>query len=259
MGRIVGSGTKHTWETALTDTPDSDVEGVGTVREEHGPQGFRRFVWVKSVQSDGCTAGDILMYGMIYGGITISVINGTNSALTVIASGGAKGFVTSTAGTDATPNAFVDDWVVITSTVVAGNAPELEVRKIRSNTSNKFFVATNFSVAPSVLDGFSIIRPYAVIDATSSQAHARIAGVAMASASANDYLWVQTRGLNFSVNVDTEVQAINGPALVGGAASSQAMSELAADSLADNEIGFFVTSVQAGLVAQLAPIMLNID
>lgn len=259
MGRNVGSGTKATWKTALTDTPSTDVEGVGTTREEHGPQGARRFVWVKSVQSDGCTAGDVLMYGMIYGGITISVINVSTSALTVIAGGGGKGFVTSTVGTDATPGAFKDDWVVITSTVTAGGAPELEVRKIRDNTSNKFFVATDFSVAPSVLDGFSIIRPYAVINATSSQAHARIAGVAMADASANDYLWVQTRGLHFAVNVDTEVQAINGPALVGGATSAQVASELAADSLADKEIGFFVTPVLGTLSSQLAPIMLNID
>lgn len=257
--RGVGSGKKHTWKTALDATPDTDVEGVGTIREEHGPQGYRRFVWVKSVQSDGCTAGDVLMYGMIYGGVTVSVINGTNSALTVIAGGGNISFVTGTVGTDAAINGFVDDWIVITSTVAAGNAPELEVRKIKSNTTNRFFVATDFSVAPSVLDGFSIIRPYAVINAVSSSAHARIAGIAMADASANDYLWVQTRGLHFAVNVDTQVQAINGPALVGGAAAAQVMSELAADSLGDAEVGFFVTPVQAGLAAQLAPIMLSID
>lgn len=262
MGRGIGSGTKSTWKTALIDTPTTDVEGVGTIREEHGPQGYRRFVWARCAQSGGFAAGDPAMYGLTWGGVTVSVVDGVNSQLTVIASGGNVSFIQSTVTTDALIDVFVDDWVVVVSTVTAGGAPEAEVRKIRKNTSNKFWVATDFSVAPSVEDTFNIIRPYNVVDAATTQSGSRVAGIAMAACDLDDYLWLQTKGLNFAVTVETAEHSRNGPAIIGPGGAEIA-SNIAIDAMSNQTIpgavlGFFVASIQIGLTALKAPIMLDI-
>ena len=265
-GRGKGSGQKSTWKTSLTDTPATDEEGVGQIREEHGPHGYRRFIWARVVQTSGCSAGDAMMYALNWGGITVSIVDGINSQLTVITGGGNVSFVTSSTVTDASINAYVDDWIMIVSTVVAGNAPEAEVRKIRSNTSNKFFVATDFSVAPSVLDTFNIIRPGGVVDAVTAGIAAgsnRVAGIAMADADRNDYLWLQTTGLNFACKVETAAIGRGGPAIIGFG-GAEIGSTLIADSLSlkvlqAQQLGFVVGSVQSGLASRLAPVYLEIN
>lgn len=264
MGRGIGSGKKHTWKTALTDTPTTDDEGVGQVREEFGPFGYRRFVWSRCVQSAGASAGDVMAYGLRWGGITVSVIDGVNSQLTVITAGGDVSFVTATIGTDASINAYIDDWIVISSTVTAGNAPEGEMRKIRSNTTNKFFVATDFSVAPSVLDNFNIIRPGGVVDVTSAgvPGGGRIAGVVMADMGAFDYGWLQTTGIHPAVTVDTLASSAEGPAIIGPG-GTELSSTLIADSqslkvLPAKVVGTFLASVQAGLASLKSPVYLDI-
>ena len=265
MGRGVGSGTKHTWKTALDATTTTDVEGVGAIREEYGPLGYRRFVWSRVVQSAGASSGDVMQYGLRWGGVTVSIIDGVNSQLTVITGGGNVSFVTGTVGTDAEEDALVDDWIVITSTVAAGRAPEGEMRKIKSNTSNKFFVATDFSVAPSVLDNFNIIRPGGVVDATSagvSGAGGRVAGVLMADIAAFEYGWLQTTGIHTGVTVDTLASSAEGPAILGPG-SAEVTSTLVADSqslnvLPTKVVGTFLTSVQAGLDSLKSPVYLDI-
>lgn len=261
MGRGVGTARKSTWKTALTDTPDSDKEGIGAVRIEYGPLGERKFRWVKCEQTGGFTAGDWVMYATNWGGVTISVINGINSQLTVVASSSLS-FVQSTIGTDATKDAFVDDWIVITS-ALAGAAPELEMRKIRSNTTNRFFVATEFSAKPLTLDGFYIVRPYVVVDATSAASGGRVAGVAMADASVSDYLWVQTKGINTAAKVNTGVQAVNAP-FVAGPSAGEVASIISADGASLNidlpqVLGHFMTSIKANLASLLAPVYVDIE
>ncbi len=262
MSRSSGSGRKHTWKTALTDTPTTDVEGIGTVRIEQDQFGERKFVWAKCEQTGGVTAGQVMMYAMNWGGVTVSVINGINSQLTVVASSSLS-FVQATVGTDATPNAFVDDWILITS-ALAGAAPELEMRKIRGNTTNRFFVATDFSAKPLTLDGFYIVRPGVVVDATSGVEGGRIAGVVMADAAVSDFMWLQTYGIHPAVSVDTEVQGIHSQAVVDGASAAQVASILSANAASVLQvpaapIGYFMSSVKANLSSLKAPIFLKID
>ena len=265
MGRGTGSGTKHTWKTALTDTPTTDEEGVGQVREEFGPLGYRRFIWARVVQSTGGSVGDVMQYGLRWGGeLSVSVIDGLNSQLTVITAGGNVSFITATTGCDAEDNAFVDDWIVVTSTVTAGGAPEGEMRKIRSNTSNRFFVATDFSVAPSVLDNFNIIRPGGVVSVTSAgvAGAGRIAGVLMADIAAFEYGWLQTTGIHTGATVDTLESSAEGPAIIGPG-GTELSSTLIADSqstkvLPAKVVGFFLASVQLGLASLKSPVYLDI-
>ena len=265
MGRQQGSGKKSTWKTQLTSTPTTDDEGIGTIREEHDAHGYRRFIWSRVVQAGGCSAGDPMMQALNWGGITVSIVDGINSQLTVITGGGDVSFVQSSTVTDASVNAYIDDWIMIVSTVTAGGAPEGEVRKIRSNSSNKFFVATDFSVAPSVLDTFNIIRPGGVVDAVSAgiaAANNRVVGIAMADADRNDYLWLQTTGLNFACTVDTAALGRGAPAIIGPGGAEIA-STLIADSLSlkvlpAQVLGFIVGSVQVGLTALKAPVYLDI-
>ena len=260
-GRDVAQSRKSVWKTTLTDTPTTDEEGVGSVRIEQGPLGERKFRWVKCEQTGGFTAGDWAMYATNWGGVTISVINGINSQLTVVASS-ALSFVQSTIGTDATPNAFVDDFIVITS-ALAGAAPELEMRKIRGNTTNRFFVATDFSAKPLTLDGFYIVRPYVVVDAATASSGGRVAGVAMADAAVADYLWVQTKGIHQAAKVNTLVQTVNAPFVVGPTAGEVAslVSDQAASINIDPPqiIGHFITDVKANLASLLAPVYVDID
>jgi len=266
MGRQTGSGKKHTWKTALDATPDTDEEGVGQIREEFGPHGYRRFIWSRVVQAGGCSAGDPMMQALNWGGITVSIVDGINSQLTVVTGGGDVSFVQSSTVTGASINAYIDDWIMIVSTVVAGNAPEAEVRKIRSNTTNKFFVATDFSVAPSVLDTFNIIRPGGVVDAVTAGITGgsnRVVGIAMADADRNDYLWLQTTGLNFACTVDTAALGRGAPAIIGPGGAEIA-STLIADSLSlkvlqAQQLGFIVGSVQSGLASLKAPVYLDIN
>lgn len=271
MPRTIGSGRKVTWKTALTATPTTDIEGRGTIRIEAGPLGERKFVWVKVDQSGGCDLGDVLMYSMTIGGLTVSVAAG--SGMTIFNSS-ALSFVEASA-VDAADNDFVDDFIIITS-ALAGAAPELEMRKIKRNTSSRFYVTSDFSAKPITKDAFVVLRPFTVIDAVSQSSSKTgrptqgvVAGVAMADASRNDYLWLQTWGVNEATKVDTDIMGINALAIIGPGAAAVS-SILSADTASADvpevpqNIGFFLTSVhddlQAGETTNLtAPLFLKIS
>lgn len=270
MSRTEGTGRKHAWKTALTDTPTTDIEGRGTVRVEQGSLGERKFVWVKVDQVGGCTKGDVLMYAMTTGGLTVSIVGGSGMT---IPNSSALSFVQGSA-VDAGDNEFVDDYIIITS-ALAGAAPESEMRKIVANTSSKFTVSPDFSAKPITKDAFVILRPYVVVDAVSQSSskfgrpfQGVVAGVAMADADRNEYLWLQTWGVNEATKVDTGAQGINALALVGPGAAGVS-SILSADTAslapqAPENIGFFITSVhddlQAGETTNItSPLFLKIN
>ena len=245
--------------------------GRGTVRVEKGALGERKFVWVKVDQADGCTLGDVLMYSMTIGGLTVSVAAGSGMT---IGTSSSLSFVEASA-VDAGDNDFVDDFIIITS-ALAGAAPESEMRKIKSNTSSRFFVTSDFSAKPITKDAFVILRPFTVIDAVSQSSskfgrptQGVVAGVAMADADRNDYLWLQTWGVNEATKVDTGLQGINALAIIGPAAA-EVSSILSADTASagvtevPQNIGFFLTSVHADLTAGettnlTAPLFLKIS
>lgn len=269
MSRSKGSGRKHAWETALDDTPTTDIEGIGTVRVENGPLGERKFIWVRNEQSGGASAGDVMMYGLTWGGLTISVIDGSNSALTIVASS-SKNFVQSTIGTDAGANAFVDDFVYITSNGSnAGALPQGEFRKIKSNTTNRFFLATALTAAAITLDNFVIVRPYTVIDATSAanDTPGKVAGVCMADAAVHDFMWLQTKGIHPEVSVDTAemgTSRVGGTPVIVGPDAGEVTSILSADAasilaLAPKPVGWIFSSVAGDLASLKVPVMLDIS
>jgi len=265
MGRSKGTDRKGGFKTALDATSTTDLEGIGTVRIENGPLGERKFVWVRNEQTSGCSAGDVMMYALKWGGITVSVIDGVNSALTIVGSSTIS-YVQSTIGTDATADAFVDDFVFITSNgTSAGTAPEGDMRKIKSNTTNRFYLATDLTASAITLDNFVIIRPYTVVDATSAAntQPGRVAGVAMADIANASFGWLQTRGIHPEVRVDTAAMAINSPVIVGPSAT-EVTSILSADALSilalqPKPVGYTIMSVSASLASLKTPIMLDIN
>lgn len=68
-------GIKKVFVTALTDVRDSDVEGVGTLRQE----GSRRYKWCKFSGANAVQAGDALCYDVT--DTNLDTVDLANSAL----------------------------------------------------------------------------------------------------------------------------------------------------------------------------------